>query len=131
MPTGCPRPNTPDDHGVVCHPQRNPLVLLVSWSASDSFFFADLREQCVAAFDDFIFQVEHFGENFSRRVVIGDFGCDVFVASCSETPVALANLLDGHTIAVGAFLSFGPLSECIGDIVGIYGSALVVEGKAV
>src|SRR6266540_4358491 len=99
--------------------------------ASFSFLPADLREQRLAAPNDFVFQFEYFAENLCRGIVVRGGGGHGLVAARRETPIVLANLLNRYTVAVWAFFAGGPFDKQIGNVVGANRRALVVEAEAV
>src|SRR6185369_14545739 len=98
---------------------------------SASLFRHELREERISSPNNLAFQLEHFFENLGWRVVILGFSGDGFVAPCGKAPVVLANLLDGHTVAVISLLLCWPLREHIGKVVRSNRHALVVETEAV
>lgn len=58
-------------------------------------------------------------------------GSNRLVPSRRETPPILLDLLDRHAVAVRPFLPARPLREHVGNVVGRYRRALVIEAEPV
>src|SRR5258708_4316428 len=116
-----------DENGLYRVGQLRGRVL---W-ASVSFLSVELCEECVAAQDYFAFELQHVAKDFRRGVVVHGGGSNGFVSARREAPIVLANLLEGHAVAVRALLAARPFGQRIGNVVGFDRCALVVQAEAV
>src|ERR1035437_2807128 len=131
MPKEYRLPNNQNGRDVACRRLRNQPNRPAFLSASVSFLAVDLRQQRVAAPDDFFFQLEHVAKNFCGCVVVYLFRYYWLLEASRKAPVVSANLFNRYAVTVCALFPLRPFGEHIRNIVGVDWRAFVIEAEAV